>query len=97
MAAYAWPLLDARFTGDRAVHHVLERPRDRPGRTGLGAAGLTLLIALTLAANHDYLGGVLGVDVGQMAAWFRALVIVAPPVVGVLAWRIAADLARESP
>ncbi len=94
--AYAWPLLDARFTGDRMVHHVLERPRDRPGRTGLGAAGLSLLIALTLAANHDYLGGVLGVDVGQITAWFRALVIVGPPVVGVLAWRIAADLARES-
>lgn len=94
---YLWPFIDERVTGDREVHHVLERPRDRPGRTALGVAGLSFLAVLTLAANHDYLGGRLGVDVVTMTVVFRALLVTVPPIAGLLTWKLALDLRDEDP
>ncbi|MDP9019461.1 MAG: cytochrome bc complex cytochrome b subunit [Actinomycetota bacterium] len=93
----AWPFAEERLTGDRHVHHLLERPRDRPGRTAFGVAGLSFLAVLTLAANHDYLGGVLGIDVVAMTTAFRVLVVAAPVVLGTVAWRLARDLADADP
>jgi ubiquinol-cytochrome c reductase cytochrome b subunit len=90
----AWPFVEERLQGDRHLHHLLERPRDRPGRTAFGVAGLSFLAVLTLAANHDYLGGVLGIDVVAMTTAFRALLVVAPLLAGALAWRLARDLAE---
>ena len=40
---YAWPFLEARFTGDHAEHHLLDRPRDRPVRTALGVGDARVL------------------------------------------------------
>ena len=40
---YLAPFIEAQVTKDRAEHHVLDRPRDRPVRTGLGVAGAGLL------------------------------------------------------
>lgn len=94
---YAWPLIDERITGDREVHHLLERPRDRPGRTALGAAGIAFLALLTLAANHDYIGGIIGVDVVAMTHAFRALLVAVPPLVALVAWRVAHDLRDLDP
>ena len=31
MLLYAWPWIEARFTRDYEEHHLLDRPRDRPG------------------------------------------------------------------
>jgi len=39
---FAWPFLEARWTGDHDNHHLLDRPRDRPMRTALGVATLML-------------------------------------------------------
>src|SRR5262245_9968358 len=33
---YFWPFVESRRTGDHVEHHVLDRPRDRPVRTGIG-------------------------------------------------------------
>jgi len=35
-----YPFLEKRFTGDDAHHNLLQRPRDVPVRTGIGAMGL---------------------------------------------------------
>ena len=37
-----WPFIESRHTKDLAYHNILDRPRDRPKRTGAGAAMLTL-------------------------------------------------------
>jgi ubiquinol-cytochrome c reductase cytochrome b subunit len=90
--AYAWPFLDERVRRDRDVHHLLERPRDHPVRTAIGTAGLALLAVLTVAANHDYLGNLLGISVDTMTRYFRIAALLVPPAAGALAWRIARDL-----
>ena len=37
---FAWPALERRITGDLRRHDLLDRPRDRPIRTAIGAAFL---------------------------------------------------------
>jgi ubiquinol-cytochrome c reductase cytochrome b subunit len=90
-----WPFVEERLTGDRDHHHLLERPRDRPLRTAVVAAAVSLLTVLTLAANHDYLAAQAGVGIGTMTNVFRVLAVIVPPVVGVVTWRIATDLRGE--
>ena len=36
-----YPFLESRFTKDKQEHHLLQRPRDMPMRTGLGAMAVT--------------------------------------------------------
>ncbi|MFP5375212.1 MAG: cytochrome b [Acidimicrobiia bacterium] len=86
---YAWPLIEERATGDRAEHHTLERPADRPVRAALGSTALSVLAVLGLAANHDYLGSVLGVSIEDMTAAFRLLLVVVPPSVGAVVFVLA--------
>ena len=38
-----YPYIEDRLTGDRGDHHLLERPRNNPTRTGIGVAGHHLL------------------------------------------------------
>ena len=44
MLVYPW--LEARFTGDRAYHNLLDRPRDVPVRTAIGAMSITFYMVL---------------------------------------------------
>ena len=41
--AAAYPFIEAKMTKDRATHHLLQRPRDVPVRTALGAMAIDVL------------------------------------------------------
>ena len=49
----AWPFIEAKVTGDRAHHNLLQRPRDVPVRTAIGAMAIAFYMVLTLAAMND--------------------------------------------
>jgi ubiquinol-cytochrome c reductase cytochrome b subunit len=85
---YAWPFLEARFTGDRAEHHLLDRPRDRPLRTAIGVGVLTFYAVLLLAGSNDILARFLGVPVTGVTAVLRALVFILPLVTALAAHRV---------
>jgi ubiquinol-cytochrome c reductase cytochrome b subunit len=85
---YAWPFLEARFTGDRAEHHLLDRPRDRPLRTAIGVGVLTFYAVLLLAGSNDILARFLGVPVTGVTAVLRALVFALPLVTALAAHRV---------
>jgi ubiquinol-cytochrome c reductase cytochrome b subunit len=77
-----WPFIEARATGDREVHHFLQRPREAPLRSAIGAAGLTLVTILTFAGANDVLARLFGVDVDRLNTWLRVSVLLLPAVVG---------------
>jgi ubiquinol-cytochrome c reductase cytochrome b subunit len=87
-----WPYLERRVTGDRRPHNLLQKPRDAPGRTAIGVVGLTLLIILTLAGSNDVLAKFLQVEVDTLNSVFRWLLLVGPPIAGVVAYRICTEL-----
>jgi quinol---cytochrome-c reductase cytochrome b subunit len=85
---YLWPFLEGRFTGDRLHHELLDRPRDRPTRAGLGAAGLTFYGVLFFAASNDVMAKLFHVSVTGVTWVFRILVLALPPVVGFGVYRL---------
>jgi ubiquinol-cytochrome c reductase cytochrome b subunit len=91
-ALYAWPFLEARFTKDREPHNVLDRPRDRPVRTALGAATLSFYLVLFLAGATDVLAVYFGLSVNSIVFSFRVAVFVVPVIVAVMTHRVCREL-----
>ena len=90
---YMWPSLERRITGDRAAHHLLDRPRDNPWRTAIGTATLTFIVLIFLAASADRVFVSFGIDYGTQVWIFRVAVIVLPAIVYLLTKRICEELA----
>jgi len=90
---YAWPFLEAKVTKDRSTHHLLDRPRDRPVRTALGVATLTLYALLLGAASNDLLAHWLGVSIRDVTIAFQVLVLVVPPAMAYVTYRLCRSLA----
>ncbi len=91
-----WPFVEARVSGDKREHHLLDLPWEAPLRLAIGSAVLTLFIVLTLAGANDVLAVLFNVDVGALTAVFRILLIVAPLVVGLVAYRLALEMRARS-
>ncbi len=92
LALFAWPFLEARATGDHEPHHLLDRPRERPGRTALGVATLAFYTVLTFAAASDVLSVTFGVSVNAVVWTFRILCLAAPPILGYATYRLCKEL-----
>jgi ubiquinol-cytochrome c reductase cytochrome b subunit len=96
LALYAWPFLEARITGERAPHQLLDRPRDHPARLGIGVAALVFYSVLVVAAGDDVIAHTFHLPVTGLVWTFRILAVLLPPAAGVLAYLLARAL-RDSP
>jgi ubiquinol-cytochrome c reductase cytochrome b subunit len=85
---YLWPFLEARVTGDRAPHHLLDRARDRPVRTALGVTTLTFYVILQISASNDLIAHKMAISVASITKFFQVVVIVVPPLVGWVTYRL---------
>jgi ubiquinol-cytochrome c reductase cytochrome b subunit len=95
MALYAWPFLEARFTGDYEPHNLLDRARDHPIRTALGAATLTFYTVMFLSASNDLIATWFALSVLAVTQVFRVLLFVLPPVAGYVVYRLMNALAAS--
>jgi ubiquinol-cytochrome c reductase cytochrome b subunit len=93
---YAWPFLEAWLTRDHAQHQLLDRPRDRPKRTGIGAGFLTFYFCLFAASSTDVLANFFHISLNIVLWSFRFIVIIVPIIVGFVSWRICLDMAGVS-
>jgi ubiquinol-cytochrome c reductase cytochrome b subunit len=89
---FAWPWVERAITGDRAVHHLVQRPRDAPFRTAFGCAFFTFVALPFFAGSSDRLFVVFDIPYNQQVYVMRALTLLAPPVVFVVALRICRRL-----
>ena len=97
LALLAWPWLERRVRGDRATHNVLDRPRDAPVRTAIGAGFLTWVALIFMAGASDRVLVFLNVSYASQIDFYRVAVWVAPVLVGLLAWRLCLGLkAKEA-
>jgi len=96
-ALYSWPWLERKITRDRRLHELLDRPRDNPWRTGLGAAFLTWVVTIFVAGSADRLLVRVGFPYESQIPFFRVFALVAPIVVFFAVRRICRELlASES-
>jgi ubiquinol-cytochrome c reductase cytochrome b subunit len=65
-----WPALERRITRDQLRHDLLDRPRDRPIRTAIGAAFLSWVVIVFAVGSTDRLFYRLHVSyTGQIHFW----------------------------
>ncbi|MEU4350631.1 cytochrome bc complex cytochrome b subunit [Streptomyces sp. NPDC023838] len=49
----AYPFIEAWVTGDKREHHIADRPRNHPVRTGLGTAWLAMYFVCLIGGGND--------------------------------------------
>jgi ubiquinol-cytochrome c reductase cytochrome b subunit len=91
---FAWPSLERRFARDDGFHNLLDRPRDAPWRTALGAALFTWVFVIFVAGAADRLFVLFDLSYQGQVHVYRILVWVLPVVALVLAKRICDELVR---
>lgn len=89
---YAWPWSEPRLTGDRQRHDLLERPRDRPNRTALGAAFFTWVANIFTAGSADRLLVRVAFPYEDQVWFFRIAAFVLPVIVFVATRRVCREL-----
>jgi ubiquinol-cytochrome c reductase cytochrome b subunit len=87
-----YPMIERRMTGDTVSHHLLQRPRDVPRRTALGAMGLTFYGMLMISGGNDVIADKFDISLNAMTWIGRIGVIILPPIAYVLTYRICLGL-----
>jgi ubiquinol-cytochrome c reductase cytochrome b subunit len=92
---FAWPYLERAVTHDARPHHLLDRVRDAPMRTGIGVALLTFAFGLTMAGSDDVQARFLHVSVEQLTFAYRVFCVAGPVVAFAIAYAFARELRRS--
>ena len=91
----AYPFIEARRNGDTQDHHLLQRPRDVPARTGLGAMATIFYLVLTAAGASDVIAAGLHISANAMTWAGRIGLLILPPLAYYVANRICLGLQQH--
>ncbi|BEP15387.1 ubiquinol-cytochrome c reductase cytochrome b subunit [Acidothermaceae bacterium B102] len=76
-----WPWIEQRFvTKDYGYHHLLDRPRDNPIRTGAGMMALVFYAFLLFAGGNDIIAKTFHISLYYTTYAFRAGLLFGPPI-----------------
>ncbi|MFH8293994.1 cytochrome bc complex cytochrome b subunit [Streptomyces sp. NPDC018059] len=92
MAIAVYPFVEAWVTGDKREHHIADRPRNVPVRTGLGVAWLTLYFVLLIGGGNDIVATHLHLSINAITWFVRIAVFVAPVIAYLVTHRICLGL-----
>jgi ubiquinol-cytochrome c reductase cytochrome b subunit len=90
-----YPMIERKLTGDTASHHLLQRPRDVPVRTSLGAMALTFYLWLMVAGGNDVIAEKFDISLNAMTWVGRIGVVILPPIVYWITYRICLGLQQH--
>jgi ubiquinol-cytochrome c reductase cytochrome b subunit len=92
---FAWPTVERRVTGDQRQHDLLDRPRDRPNRTAIGAAFFSWVVIIFAVGATDRVFFRLHISYTAMIHFWRVGVWVVPIVVFFATRSVARALKRS--
>lgn len=90
-----YPFLEKKFSGDDAHHNLLQRPRDVPVRTAIGAMAISFYMVLTLAAMNDIIAWKFHISLNATTWIGRIGMVVLPPIIYFVTYRWAVGLQRS--
>jgi len=90
-----YPFIEKKLTGDDAHHNLLQRPRDVPVRTAVGAAAIAFYMVLTLSAMNDIIALKFHISLNATTWIGRIGMVVVPAIVYYIAYRWAIGLQRS--
>jgi ubiquinol-cytochrome c reductase cytochrome b subunit len=89
------PFIEQWVTGDKREHHLLQRPRNAPTRTGI-MAGLMTFYGLSWAAGgNDIIAIKMNLSINQITYFMRGAVIIGPIIAFLIARRWCISLQRH--
>jgi ubiquinol-cytochrome c reductase cytochrome b subunit len=91
----AYPFIEQKVTGDRAHHNLLQRPRDVPVRTAIGAMAIAFYMVLTLAAMNDVIAWKFHISLNATTWIGRIGMVVLPAIVYYITYRWCVGLQRS--
>ncbi|MET9529115.1 MULTISPECIES: cytochrome bc complex cytochrome b subunit [unclassified Streptomyces] len=90
-----YPFIESWITGDKREHHILDRPRNAPTRTGLGVAWITLYLILLVGGGNDLWATHFDLSINSIT-WFVRIGMFAGPVIAfIIAKRWCLGLQRR--
>jgi ubiquinol-cytochrome c reductase cytochrome b subunit len=92
MALY--PFIESWITGDKREHHLLDRPRNAPNRTALGAMSLTFMVVALINGGNDLIATHFDLSINQIMWGTRIGIFVLPPLAFVITKRLCLSLQR---
>ncbi|MFF3463049.1 cytochrome bc complex cytochrome b subunit [Streptomyces sp. NPDC002619] len=95
LALGVYPFVEAWVTGDKREHHILDRPRNAPVRTGLGVAWLSLYGVLLIGGGNDIVATHLHLSINAITWFVRISVFAVPVLAFVVTKRICLGLQRR--
>jgi ubiquinol-cytochrome c reductase cytochrome b subunit len=90
-----YPFLEKKMSGDVAHHNLLQRPRDAPVRTAIGAMAIAFYIVLTFACMNDLIALKFHVSLNATTWIGRIGMVVVPAIAYYIAYRWAVSLQRS--
>jgi ubiquinol-cytochrome c reductase cytochrome b subunit len=92
---FAYPFFEAWVTGDKREHHILDRPRNAPVRTAIGAAGVTFYAVLWAAASSDIIATHFKVTMEGVINTLQILLILGPIFAYIITKRVCLALQKK--
>ncbi|AIT61485.1 menaquinol-cytochrome C reductase [Corynebacterium doosanense CAU 212 = DSM 45436] len=91
----AYPWIEKWATGDDAHHNLLQRPRDAPTRSGIGAMAITFFALVTISGGNDHVAHFFQVSLNAMTWFGRIGLVILPPLAYFITYRICVSLQRN--
>jgi ubiquinol-cytochrome c reductase cytochrome b subunit len=91
----AYPFIEAWVTGDKREHHVLDRPRNAPVRTAIGAAGVTFYGVLWAGASTDLIATHFQMSLNHVLTAMQVMLIAGPFAAYMITKRACLSLQRK--
>jgi ubiquinol-cytochrome c reductase cytochrome b subunit len=90
-----WPFFEQWATGDKSYHHINDRPRNAPVRTGIGVAAVTFYGVLWAEGANDVIADKLQIPLYTVTWIARVAIFVAPALAYIFTKRICLALQRK--
>ncbi|MGW1777144.1 cytochrome bc1 complex cytochrome b subunit [Streptomyces sp. NPDC002104] len=90
-----YPFIESWVTGDKREHHILDRPRNAPTRTGFGVAWLTWYVILLIAGGNDMFAQYFHLSINSITWFARIGFFVGPVIAFIVTKRICLGLQRR--
>lgn len=92
---FTYPFIEKKLTKDDVHHNLLQRPRDVPVRTALGAMAIGFYLVLFFMAMNDIIAYKFHISL-NMTTWLgRIGMVVIPPIAYIIAYRWCIGLQRS--
>ncbi|WP_107098205.1 cytochrome b [Streptomyces atriruber] len=95
LAIGVYPFIESWVKGDRREHHIADRPRNAPVRTGLGVAWLTLFGVLMVGGGNDLWVTHFHLSINAVTWFVRIGAFVVPVLAFLVTHRICLGLQRR--